>query len=81
MGRHILKGFVGFSKLFQAWLSEADAAGLLKKNLNFRGIADFIIITLNGAATLYMSTRESRIPHQTNDQLSFFIGQLRKNDR
>ena len=78
MGRHILKGFVGFSKLFQAWLSEAEAAGLLKANLNFREIADFIIITLNGAATLYMSTRESGIPRQANDQLSFFIGQLRK---
>ena len=78
MGRHILKGFVGFSKLFQSWLSEADAAGLLKADLNFREIADFIIITLNGAATLYMSTRENGIPRQANDQLSFFIGQLRK---
>lgn len=78
MGRHILKGFVGFSKLFQGWLSEADAAGLLKENLNFREIADFIIITLNGAATLYMSTRENGIPRQAYDQLSFFIGQLRK---
>lgn len=78
MGRHILKGFVGFSKLFQSWLNEADAAGLLKADLNFREIADFIIITLNGAATLYMSTRENGIPRQANDQLSFFIGQLRK---
>jgi AcrR family transcriptional regulator len=78
MGRHILKGFVGFSKLFQSWLNEADTAGLLKADLNFREIADFIIITLNGAATLYMSTRENGIPRQANDQLSFFIGQLRK---
>jgi AcrR family transcriptional regulator len=78
MGRHILKGFVGFSKLIQSWLSEADSAGLLKKDLNFREIADFIIITLNGAATLYMSTRENGIPRQANDQLAFFIGQLRK---
>jgi TetR/AcrR family transcriptional regulator, transcriptional repressor for nem operon len=78
MGRHILKGFVGFSKLFQSWLSEADTAGLLRADLNFREIADFIIITLNGAATLYMSTRENGIPRQANDQLSFFIEQLRK---
>ncbi len=77
MGRHILKGFVGFSKLFQTWLSEADAGGLLKTNLNFREIADFIIIALNGAATLYMSTREGEILCRANDQLSFFIGQLR----
>ncbi len=78
MGRQILKGFVEFSKLFQAWLAEADEKGLLKPDLNFREIADFIIITLNGAATLYMSTRESDIPRQANDQLSFFIGQLKK---
>ena len=78
MGRRILKGFVGFSRLFQSWLNEAEAAGMLKENLNVRGIADFIVITLNGAATLYMSTRENGIPRQTNEQLSFFIGQLRR---
>ena len=78
MGRHILKGFVGFSKLFQRWLAEADDAGLLKPGLDYREISDFIIITLNGAATLFMSTRESGIPRQANDQLRFFIGQLRK---
>lgn len=81
MGRHILKGFVGFSKLFQAWLAEAEAKGLLKPGLNYREISDFIIITLNGAATLYMSTREGGIPRQANDQLRFFIGQLRNADR
>ena len=78
MGRHILKGFVGFSKLFQRWLAEAETDGLLKPGLNYREIADFIIITLNGAATLYMSTRESGIPRQANDQLRFFIRQLKK---
>jgi TetR/AcrR family transcriptional regulator, transcriptional repressor for nem operon len=78
MGRRILKGFVGFSKLFQRWLAEADAAGLLKPGLDYREISDFIIITLNGAATLFMSTRESGIPRRANDQLRFFIGQLRK---
>ena len=79
MGRHILKGFVGFSKLFQGWLSEADAAGLLKENLNFREIADFIIITLNGSGHIvYVDAGKADIPRQTYDQLSFFIGQLRK---
>ncbi|GAB6904342.1 TetR/AcrR family transcriptional regulator [Desulfosarcina cetonica] len=78
MGRHILKGFVGFSKLFQSWLGEAERVGLLKPDLNYRAISDFIIIALNGAATLYMSTREGNILHQANDQLRFFIGQLRE---
>jgi AcrR family transcriptional regulator len=77
MGRHILKGFVGFSKLFQSWLSEADATALLKKDLDFREISNFIVITLNGAATLYMSTRDQAVLQQTNDQLRFFIHQLR----
>jgi len=78
MGRHILKGFVGFSKLFQSWLTEAETAGLLKPDLDYREISNFIVITLNGAATLYMSTRDSTILQQTNDQLRFFIRQLRK---
>ena len=77
MGRHILKGFVGFSKLFQSWLSEADAAAPLKEDLDFREISNFIVITLNGAATLYMSTRDQAVLQQTNDQLRFFIQQLR----
>ena len=78
MGRHILRGFVGFSKLFQAWLAEAEKSDLLKPDLDHRGIANFIVITLNGAATLYMSTRDTAILQQTNDQLQFYIRQLRK---
>ena len=78
MGRHILKGFVGFSKLFQVWLDEARRKDLLKPELDFREIANFIVITLNGAATLYMSTRDGAILQQTNDQLQFYIHQLRK---
>ncbi len=78
MGRHILKGFVGFSKLFQAWLAEAKRRDLLKAELEYREIANFIVIALNGAATLYMSTRDRTILQQTNDQLQFYIHQLRK---
>ncbi len=78
MGRHILKGFVGFSKLFQSWLTEAETADLLKPDLDYREISNFIVITLNGAATLYMSTRDRMVLQQTNNQLRFFIRQLRK---
>ncbi len=77
MGRHILRGFVGFSKLFQSWLTEAEATDLLKDGLDIREISNFIVITLNGAATLYMSTRNQAVLQQTNDQLRFFIRQLR----
>jgi TetR/AcrR family transcriptional repressor of nem operon len=79
MGRHILKGFVGFSKLFQRWLTEAEAKNLLKPGLDYREISDFLVITLNGAATLYMSTRDKAILQLTNKQLHFFIRQLRSN--
>jgi len=78
MGRHILKGFVGFSKLFQSWLAEAEHSDILKPNLDHREIANFIVITLNGAATLYMSSRDKAILEQTSDQLRFYIQQLRK---
>lgn len=78
MGRHILKGFVGFSKLFQSWLAEAEHNDILKANLDHREIANFIVITLNGAATLYMSSRDKAILEQTNDQLRFYLQQLRK---
>ncbi len=77
MGRHILKGFVGFSKQFQSWLAAAETTGLLKPGLDYREISNFIVITLNGAATLYMSSRDGAILQQTNDQLRFFIRQLR----
>jgi hypothetical protein len=69
---------VGFSKLFQLWLTEAETDSLLKPDLDYREISNFIVITLNGAATLYMSTREGAVLQQTNDQLRFFIRQLRK---
>ncbi len=78
MGRHIRKGFVGFSKLFQSWLAEGEAVGLLKPDLDYREISNFIVITLNGAATLYMSTRDAAVLQQTNDQLQFYIRQLEK---
>ena len=77
MGHRLLKGFVGFSKLFQLWLRKAASAGQLKADLNYREISNFIIIALNGAATLYMSTRDRAVLEQTNDQLRFFIKQLR----
>lgn len=78
MGRHILKGFVGFSRLLRSWLQEAENAALLKPDLDHRQVANFIVITLNGAATLFMSTHDRAVLQQTNDQLRFFLGQLRK---
>jgi hypothetical protein len=78
MSRHILRGFVGFSKLFQAWLVEADKRQMLRPNLNFKDVANFLVITLNGAATLYVASRDKSVLQQTAAQLQFYIQQLKR---
>ena len=77
MSKHILKGFVQFSKLLQMWLSEAEGKRIIRSNLALREIADYMIISLNGAATLYIASRETSICKQTLSQLKFYIQQLR----
>ena len=78
MSKHILKGFVQFSKLLQLWLSEAKNNALLKPEMNSREIADYIIISLNGAATLYITSRDKMVCKQTLSQLTYYIKQLKK---
>jgi AcrR family transcriptional regulator len=78
MSRHILKGFVRFSRLLRRWLEEAGQKGLLKDELDCKEIANFIVICMNGAATLYSASRDPDIWQQTINQLSFFISQLKR---
>jgi TetR/AcrR family transcriptional regulator, transcriptional repressor for nem operon len=78
MSRQVLQGFVRFSRLFRSWLKEADRKGLVKKGLDFREIADFLVIAINGAVTLYSASRDPAIWKQTISQLKFFINQLKK---
>jgi len=78
MNKQVLRGFVRFSSLFRSWLEEADRKGLVKKGLNFKEIADFIVISINGAVTLYSAGRDPGIWKQTISQLKFFIKQLKK---
>jgi AcrR family transcriptional regulator len=78
MSRHILRGFVRFSRLLRLWLEEADRRGLLKPGLDFRACANFIVITVNGAAPLYTASRDPLIIHHTVDQLRYYLRQLRK---
>ncbi len=77
MSRHILKGFVQLSRLLERWLEEAESRGALREGLDHRQIADFIVISLNGAAALYISSRDSRILETTVAQLQHYIGQFR----
>ncbi len=78
MSRHILRGYVRFSRLMREWLVEAGEKGMLKPKLNYKDIASFIIISLNGASALYTSSRDPNIWKQTTYQLKFYIRQLKK---
>jgi AcrR family transcriptional regulator len=78
MSKRILRGFVRLSALLRSWLEEADRRGMLRDDLDFKEIANYIIIALNGAAALYISSRDRTILSQTIRQLQFYISQLRK---
>lgn len=78
MSRRILGGFVRFSRLLRLWLEEADHKGLLKPGLDFKAIANFIIITVNGAAPLYTASRDPQILRHTVVQLRYYLQELRK---
>lgn len=78
MSKQILRGFVRLSGLLRSWLEEADQKGLLQPGLDFKEIANFIIISLNGAAALYISSRDRSILGQTIRQLQTYINQLKK---
>jgi hypothetical protein len=62
----------------QTWLEEAGKNGMLKEGLDYKEIANFIVISLNGAAALYISSRDALILEQTVNQLRFYIRQLKK---
>lgn len=78
MNKQILRGYVRFAKILRNWLEEADQKGLVKKGLDFKEIANFIVISINGAVTLYSANRDPNIWKQTIAQLRFFINQLKK---
>ena len=78
MSKQILRGFVKLSTLLRSWLEEADNLGMLRPDLDFKEIANFLIISLNGAAALYISSRDRKILEQTIRQLRFYIYQLKK---
>jgi len=78
MSRQILRGFVRLSGLLRSWLEEADRNGMLQDNLDLKEVANFIIISLNGAAALYTSSRDPDILDQTVRQLRNYVNQLRR---
>ena len=77
MSKKILSGFVRLSQLLQSWLEQAEENGVLKEGLDLKEISNFIIISLNGAAALYISSRDPSVLKQTVRQLRFYIKQLK----
>lgn len=78
MSSHVLKGFKAFSALLRLWLEEAEQQGLLRDGLNLDGIANFLVISLNGTAPLYAASRDPAIWQQTLAQLRLYLNCLRK---
>jgi AcrR family transcriptional regulator len=77
MTRQIFRGFVQLSNLIQDWLREAEQNGEIQAGLDLREVANFIIISLNGAAALYISSRDGTILSQAASQLKRYVRQLR----
>jgi AcrR family transcriptional regulator len=78
MSSHLMQGFNQLAGLLCTWLKQAEQQGLVKDNLDFKEIANYIIIALNGAAALYAPSRDPAILDQTVSQLHFYIQQLKK---
>jgi hypothetical protein len=66
-----------FSDLLASWLEEARSEGKLKPGVRIKEVADFIVTSINGAAALYVATRNDRFPRAIERQLSAYIRTLR----
>jgi TetR/AcrR family transcriptional repressor of nem operon len=65
-----------FSDLLASWLEEARSEGKLKPGVRIKEAADFIVISINGAAALYVATRDNRFPRACERQLNAYIRTL-----
>ena len=77
MSGRIVEGFMQFADLLASWLEEAKAAGQLKPGVRIKEVADFIVTSINGAAALYVATRDNRFPRAIERQLNAYIQTLR----
>ena len=78
MNKQVLQGFNSFTELLHSWLEEADQKDMLKDGLNLYEVANFIVISINGAGPLYSSSKDSAVWQQTISQLHLHINYLRK---
>jgi AcrR family transcriptional regulator len=77
MSDRIIEGFSQFSDLLASWLEEAKAGGMLKSDVRIKEVADFIVVSINGAAALYVATRNTRFTRGAERQLNAYIQTLR----
>ncbi len=78
MSKQILRGFVRLSRLLRLWLEEARDNRQVAAEADPREIANFIVISLNGAAALYISSRDRTIIDQTVNQLHCYVENLKE---
>ena len=78
MSNHVLKGFKAYAALLRLWLEEAEQQGMLTDGLDLDEIANFLVISLNGAVPLYAASQDPAVWQQTMAQLHFYIKSLRK---
>jgi len=77
MSGRIVEGFMRFAKLLASWREVAKADGKLKPGVRIKEVADFIVLSINGAAALYVATRDSRFPRPCERQLHSYLQSLR----
>jgi TetR/AcrR family transcriptional regulator, transcriptional repressor for nem operon len=78
MSDHVLQGFRDFSALLCRWLAEAQQQGRLRDGLRLDEVADFLVISLNGAAPLYAASQDPAVWQHTLAQLHAYLKCLSK---
>jgi TetR/AcrR family transcriptional repressor of nem operon len=78
MSNHVLAGFTGFAGLLRRWLEEAAGQGLIKEGVNLNEVANFMVISLSGAAPLYAASKDPAVWQQTLTQMRYYNQSLRR---
>jgi AcrR family transcriptional regulator len=73
----VMKGFDQLSEFIYSWLNEANNKGLLRPGLNLHGIAEFIVISMNGATVLHAAKQDRKIWLEACNQLCDYLREKR----
>jgi AcrR family transcriptional regulator len=77
MSRRVLNGMMGFAEVISGWLDEAKGKNLVRPDLDTRGTARFIVVSISGCSALYASSRDPGIWKTTLTQLHHFMEGLK----